>query len=99
MRTAYPNLWLSTDIIACFPGENEAAFHDTVDLIKAIRPDNVNSTRFSRRPGTAAWSLPDMLERVKKERSRLLTEQCTAICHQKTGYGLGGHYRLSLSRK
>lgn len=89
LRTAYPNLWLSTDIIACFPGENEAAFHNTVDLIKAIRPDKVNSTRFSRRPGTAAWSLPDMLERVKKVRSRLLTEQCTAIGHQRNRLWIG----------
>ena len=72
-RSFYPDLYLITDAIAGFPGEEEADFRQTMDLIKALQPDKVNVTRFSRRPGTAAARLYDMPERIKKDRSRELT--------------------------
>jgi threonylcarbamoyladenosine tRNA methylthiotransferase CDKAL1 len=73
-RANFKDLSLNTDIIVGFPEENDDDFKDTMDLIATLEPDKVNITRFSRRPGTAAARLYDMPDRIKKDRSRQLTE-------------------------
>ena len=68
-------LTLSTDIIVGFPGETEEDFQKSVALIKTIKPDVVNITRFSERPGTEAAGFQGKVHgRITKERSRVLTK-------------------------
>ena len=59
-RSALPELTLSTDVIVGFPGETEDTVRATLDLLARVRPDIVNVTRFSARPGTPAakWDAP-----------------------------------------
>ena len=59
-RAAHPELTLSTDVIVGFPGETEETVAATIALLERVRPDVVNVTRFSSRPGTpaAAWEAP-----------------------------------------
>jgi len=73
-REKYPDLTLSTDFIVGFPTETEEDFHETLRVLYETRPIKVNITRFSPRPYTPAASLPDVVERIKKERSRILTK-------------------------
>ncbi len=70
----FPDLTLSTDFIVGYPGENADDFERTLLLLKKTKPLKVNITRFSPRPNTPAAKMPDVLERVKKERSRALTK-------------------------
>lgn len=72
-RANFREISISTDVIVGFPGENDDDFNETMGLISLLQPDKVNITRFSRRPGTAAARLYDMPDRIKKDRSRLLT--------------------------
>ena len=73
-RSAYPDLSLSTDVIVGFPGETEEAFEASLDIVRRVRPDIVNVTRFSARPGTPAATMPDPIVGWRvKERSRRLT--------------------------
>jgi len=73
-RDRFRDLTLSTDIIVGFPGEGEEEFQASVELLRKLRPDMLNITRFSPRPGTAAWSMgPKIRGSVVKTRSRLLT--------------------------
>ena len=72
-RKAVPDISITTDIIVGFPGETEEDFSETCALIKEASPDKVNVTKFSRRPGTPAFDLYDMPDRIKKERSRKAT--------------------------
>jgi len=66
---------ISTDIIVGFPGEGEEEFHGSVELLRRVRPDILNVTRFSPRPGTGAAALrPTVHGRVVKEWSRELSE-------------------------
>ncbi len=65
---------LSTDIIVGFPGETRKDFEKTVSLIKDIEPDVLNITRFSPRPGTKADDFDEVKSKIKKERSKRLTE-------------------------
>jgi MiaB-like tRNA modifying enzyme len=69
----FPRLTISTDVIVGYPTESKESFQKTYDLIGAIKPDILNITRFSPRPGTGAFGLKDMPDRYKKERSRKLT--------------------------
>lgn len=54
LRTAMPNIALTTDIIVGFPGETEADFEQTLDMLKAIRFDMLYSFIYSPRKGTSA---------------------------------------------
>ena len=51
-RKAIPTLTLSTDVIIGFPTETDEQFDHTIELLKEIRPDIINITRFSARPLT-----------------------------------------------
>ncbi|MBR1369502.1 hypothetical protein RJ53_08355 [Methanocalculus chunghsingensis] len=75
IRKEFPNARISTDIICGFPGETEEDFSETIDLLRVIRPEKINITRYSARPGTPAASWYDMPDRFKKDRSR----QATAV--------------------
>ena len=59
LRAARPDLSLSSDFIVGFPGESDADFEATMDLIDEIGFDTSFSFIFSARPGTPAAELPD----------------------------------------
>ena len=73
-RRCVPDLHLATDVIVGFPGETEAEFHATQELLEAVAPETVNVTRFSARPGTPAADLASLPPRVAKRRSRAVAE-------------------------
>ncbi|RDJ32556.1 MAG: MiaB/RimO family radical SAM methylthiotransferase [Crenarchaeota archaeon] len=66
-REKFPKFTISTDIIVGFPSETDEDFNDTVNLLKETKPDVVNLSRYSARPGTeaATWKQVD-IEKVKK---------------------------------
>ena len=53
-RTAFPQLTLATDVICGFPGETQAAFKNTLEVIDEVEPDIVNVSKFFARPNTPA---------------------------------------------
>src|SRR4029450_2835687 len=59
LRAAIPGLAFSTDIIVGFPGETEADFGDTLDLVEQARFDSAFTFQYSPRPGTEAATMPD----------------------------------------
>lgn len=74
-RSAFPDITISTDIIVGFPGESERDFMESVELVKILRPNILNITRFSPRPKTEAMNMKDKIpSRIAKERSRILTK-------------------------
>ncbi len=73
---AFPELTLSTDVIVGFPGESDEEFERTKNILEKVKPDIVNITRFSPRPGTAAATMDSKVHSsIKKERSKELTSQ------------------------
>jgi len=59
LRKIAPDISLSTDLITGFPGETEADFQQTLDLVKEIEYDSAFMFRYSIRPGTEAAELDD----------------------------------------
>ncbi len=69
IRAARPDIALSSDFIVGFPGETEADFEATLDLIEKIEFANAFSFKYSARPGTpAAEQQNQIAESVKSER-------------------------------
>ena len=69
LRKACPTLALSSDFIVGFPGETEADFMDTLDLVHSIGYAQAYSFKFSPRPGTPAAQASNQIpESVKVER-------------------------------
>src|SRR5919112_799902 len=58
LRAAIPGVAFSTDIIVGFPGETEADFADTLDLVEQARFDSAFPFQYSPRPGTEAAAMP-----------------------------------------
>jgi tRNA-2-methylthio-N6-dimethylallyladenosine synthase len=54
LREACPHISITSDMIVGFPGETEADFRATLDLMEKVRFDSLFSFKFSERPGTAA---------------------------------------------
>jgi threonylcarbamoyladenosine tRNA methylthiotransferase CDKAL1 len=73
LRTKYPEVSISTDMITGFPEETEEDHKKSIDLIKALEADTINITRFSPRPGTPAVSMAQINGRVSAERSAEMT--------------------------
>lgn len=74
-RKKYKTGSVSTDIIIGFPNETENDFKRSLGLIKKVRPDIVNVTRFSARPHTLAYKMSGKIPGwVAKNRSRELTK-------------------------
>jgi tRNA-2-methylthio-N6-dimethylallyladenosine synthase len=73
LREIRPEISVSTDFIVGFPGEAEADFTATLDLVHDIGFDHSFSFIYSKRPGTPAASMPDDVpEGHKKERLAIL---------------------------
>ena len=65
---------LSTDFIVGFPTETDADHEASMDLLAEVRPEKINVTRFSKRPGTDAADMKGLGGTKKKERSKAMSE-------------------------
>ena len=73
LRQARPDLALSTDIIVGFPGETDAEFEATLDIVREVGFAQAFSFKYSPRPGTPASTMEGQLsEPVKSERLQRL---------------------------
>jgi tRNA-2-methylthio-N6-dimethylallyladenosine synthase len=68
IRSAVPDIAISTDIIVGFCGESEAQFEATVALLEQVRYDQVFAAAYSVRPGTPATQLADDVAPADKKR-------------------------------
>ena len=75
LKKVVPDIAISIDIMAGFPGETEERFQNTVDFIKLVKPMRVHVFPFSKRKGTKAYNYKDNITRnTKKEREETLLD-------------------------
>jgi len=99
LREVRPGLTLSSDFIVGFPGETDADFRATLDLVDAVGFDVSFSFMFSPRPGTPAATIPDDVPlEVKKARLAELQERLTASA-QAIAAGLVGTTQRVLAER
>ena len=61
VRDAIPHAAITTDIIVGFPGESDADFEQTIDLVKQANFSAAYTFQYSKRPGTPAATMPDQV--------------------------------------
>mgnify|MGYP001056955977 CR=1 FL=1 len=88
LGNGFPGVSIATDIIVGFPGETEAQFQHTYDLLAELKLDVAHLARYSTRPGTVAARRmgDDVPEEEKMRRFRLLEnlqEQLVAEINQR----------------
>ena len=73
LKAANPRLGFSSDFIVGFPGETDADFEATLNLVRQVGFIQAFSFKYSRRAGTPAALMPGQIEeKVKKERLNIL---------------------------
>jgi tRNA-2-methylthio-N6-dimethylallyladenosine synthase len=84
IRELVPDCSLSTDVIVGFPGESEAEFEETLEVVEEVRYDSAFTFIFSPRRGTAAADLPEQLSHaVKRARMERLLEAVQRIAAER----------------
>jgi len=81
-RDKFDRFTISTDVIVGFPTETEDDFEQTLRLLEQTRPDIVNLSRYSKRPGTTAAEMRQIDVSEVKRRSRIAYELITKISNE-----------------
>jgi tRNA-2-methylthio-N6-dimethylallyladenosine synthase len=90
LRAAIPDLALTTDVIVGFPGETDADFRETLEVVEEVRYDGAFTFVFSPRRGTEAASMPDQVpEETKSERIERLVEVVQRIAAERNAERIG----------
>ena len=90
IREHVPDCALTTDIIVGFPGETDADFEQTVELVDAVAYDGAFTFIYSPRRGTEAANLPDQVpHEVKVERLQRLVEVVQRRAHERAERFIG----------
>jgi tRNA-2-methylthio-N6-dimethylallyladenosine synthase len=90
MRSAIPELALTTDIIVGFPGETDQDFRETLEVVQEVRYDGAFTFVYSPRAGTEAASMPDQIpDELKRGRIERLVEVVQRIAHERNEERVG----------
>lgn len=75
LKTANPEIGMSSDFIVGFPGETDEDFKQTLDVVNQVKYIQAFSFKYSKRPGTPAAIMDNQVEEnVKKERLQILQD-------------------------
>ena len=85
IREALPDVSLTTDIMIGFPGETEADFQETLDVVRQAQYDQAYTFIYSRRTGTPAAVMEQVPEDVVKDRFDRLLKVVSEIAHTRCG--------------
>lgn len=86
LRTAIPDISLTTDIIVGFPGETEEDFEETLDVVRKAEYDSAYTFIYSKRTGTPAAAMENQIpEEVVKERFQRLLKVVAESSEKRTG--------------
>jgi len=67
LRNACPGIAITSDIMVGFPGETDADFKDTLDLMKNVEFDGLFAFKYSDRPNASAANFPDKISEPEKK--------------------------------
>jgi len=84
LRDAIPDLALTTDLIVGFPGETEADFKQTLEVVTGVGFDGAYTFVFSPRTGTEAAGMPDHVpDEIKRDRIERLVEVVQGVAAER----------------
>ncbi len=98
-RKEIPEIAISTDIIVGFPSETDKQFEDSLEIIKKIKPDTVNISRYAAREGTISAKMKQLSTNKLKERSRLMTEVYRLVAYENNKKWLGWKGKILIDER
>ena len=98
-RKEIPNITISTDVILGFPGETKDTFNDTIKIIKWLKPNVLNVSRYWERPGTLSAEMKNKMHtRETKELSRKFAPIFKKIALSKNKKEIGAEYSILIDK-
>lgn len=95
IRDLVPSAAITSDVIAGFPGETDRNFQNTLDLVRELEFDTVNTLAFDPRPGTKAEKLSGRLTKgVISDRLQRLMRTVEDVTAAKNSKLVGGAFEL-----
>ena len=95
-----PVVSITTDIIVGFPGETEEQFQESISLFKEVKYDMAYISEYSKRPGTSAAKMKDVVsEEEKEERGKRLDSVLSKYCLENNKAYLGKTLEVLVDRK
>lgn len=79
LRKMCPEVNISTDIIVAYPGESDADFNDTMEVVNEVKFEQIFSFKFSPRPLTPAANLPLIDDEIASKRLTFLQNRQNEI--------------------
>jgi MiaB-like tRNA modifying enzyme len=98
-RNTFSEVTFSTDVIVGFPGETERDFEKTIELIKKIKPDIVNVSKFGVRPGTEAKRMKQLDNKLVKKRSKKFADLVKKIGMEKNRERVSGECEILITER
>jgi tRNA-2-methylthio-N6-dimethylallyladenosine synthase len=89
LRELVPDVSISTDIIVAFPGESDADFEDTMDVLNKVRFEQLFSFKYSPRPLTEAEKMDEIDSEIGSERLSRLQARHDEILDEMKSVNLG----------
>ncbi len=99
VRGAFPEASIATDIIVGYPTETEEDFQETLELVRRSKPEVVNVSKFSPRPGTVAKGLKEIPNGIVKRRSEVASALTKAITKERRMQYVGRRLRVLVTEK
>ncbi len=94
LRSAMPDIGITTDIMVGFPTETEEDFEETMSLVREVRYSNAFTFIYSPRKGTPAAKMEQIPYAVKQARIERLIELQNSITKEISTDYIGGVYRV-----
>ena len=98
-KERFGDFTISTDIIVGFPSETEEDFQKTVSLLDETKPDVVNLSKYSARPGTDAAELKQIDAAEIKRRSKIIFEQISKLSMESNQKWIGWKGKVLFDEK
>jgi len=98
-RKTIPDIVISTDIIVGYPTETERDFSKTLALIRRIKPDIINVSKFGRRPKTEGWEMKEIPPTVMKSRVKRLNKLFFSMAENKNKKYIGKKVEVLVTEK
>jgi tRNA-2-methylthio-N6-dimethylallyladenosine synthase len=90
LRAAVPDLAVTTDIIVGFPGETDADFEETLEVVEEVRFDGAFTFVFSPRAGTEAATMPAQVpDEIKRDRIERLVDVVQRVAAERNRERIG----------
>ncbi|MFH0835617.1 MAG: tRNA (N(6)-L-threonylcarbamoyladenosine(37)-C(2))-methylthiotransferase [Candidatus Micrarchaeota archaeon] len=101
LRKEFPDAVFATDVIVGYPTETQADFEKTLALLRELKFDVVNVSKFCRRSGTPAFKLKPLATEIVKKRSEAASKLARAIALKRNKRFVGRQLRgvLLVERK